>query len=81
MRKPAPPTSRQAWFCVIAALIAPFLSIYQKVGEMATATTGNTETRAIAMHLRDNDLSGIHDDIRELREKLWTCTHPDPRKP
>lgn len=81
MRKPIAPTAGQAWFCILAALIAPFLSIYQKVGEMATSTSGNKETRDIAMHLRDNELSGIHDDIHELREKLWTCLHSDPRKP
>lgn len=70
MRKPAAPTAGQAWFCIIAALISPFLSIYQKVGEMATSSTH-----------QGNDLNGIRDDIRELREKLWTCTHPDPRNP
>lgn len=81
MRKPAAPTAGQAWFCIIAALISPFLSIYQKVGEMATSTTGNKEIRDVAMHLRDNELSGIHDDIHELRDRLWSCQHPESRKP
>lgn len=81
MRKPTAPTSGQAWFCVIAALIAPFLSIYQRVGEMTTSNTADKETHDIARHFRDDELTGIHGDIRELREKLWTCLHPDPRKP
>jgi hypothetical protein len=70
MRKPAPPTPGQAWFCVIAALISPTVSIVRDVASNLATTA--------AASARDAEM---RQDIRDLRQQLAGCKPPASRTP
>jgi hypothetical protein len=70
MRRPTPPTAGQAWFCIIAALIAPTVSIIRDVAGNSATEVAKAETYA-----------ETRQDIRDLRQQLAGCKPPASRDP